>query len=113
MTELRMGSMTSYRGMDSFPKQPSSPAADDPTMPSTTDRSPRAIEAGHAYLDRRGQRWLVARVDRPLTGDEAQIRVRLQFAPPDTRAADYLMSEREFRVIARARGFRPEACEPA
>ncbi|MBA2964218.1 MULTISPECIES: hypothetical protein [Ramlibacter] len=82
-------------------------------MSTTTDRSPRAIEAGQAYLDRRGQRWLVARVERALSGDEAQIRLRLQFAPPDTRAADYLMGEREFRQLARARGFRPEACEPA
>jgi hypothetical protein len=81
---------------------------DDLPMDSTPRNHPRALEAGQAFLDRRGQRWLVAGVDRSTAGDDAPIRLKLHFAPPDTRQADYVMSIREFRSLARARGFRPE-----
>jgi hypothetical protein len=79
----------------------------------TPAHGPRAIEAGQAFLDRRGQRWLVEQVVAALHDDDAHVRLKLHFAPPDTREADYLMSAREFRALARARGFRPEARLPA
>jgi hypothetical protein len=79
----------------------------------TPTHGSRSIEAGQAFLDRRGQRWLVEQVADAQQGDDAHIRLKLQFAPPDTREADYLMSAREFRALARARGFRPEARVPA
>lgn len=69
----------------------------------------RALEAGQTFLDRRGQRWLLEQVGHALHADDAHVRLKLHFAPPDTREADYLMSAREFRALARARGFRPEA----
>lgn len=73
----------------------------------------RALEAGQAFLDRRGQRWRVEQVLQAIDLDDAHVRLKLQFAPPDTREADYLMSAREFRALARARGFRAEARAPA
>jgi hypothetical protein len=73
----------------------------------------RPIAAGQAFVDRRGQRWLVEQVVDAQQADDAHIRLKLHFAPPDTREADYLMSAREFRALARARGFRPEARVPA
>jgi hypothetical protein len=93
-----------------FPKRLRLRSADDPAMDTTTTpaHGQRVIEAGQAFLDRRGQRWLVEQVVAAPHDEDAHLRLKLQFAPPDTREADYLMSARDFRALARARGFRLE-----